>query len=146
MLFTVCAIKYGWFLLLVDLNVGAKYWVHLDEGDFHFWCIYFGCISLGCNLIWVHFTWVQFNMGAFHYMEPFWKTYKTFSHSLSYRKIFCFKKIYNFLFNYNIHSFLRYTEQKERYGTFILWCVLSRKYLNCEVEIDEINYFYVVFV
>ena len=69
MLFTVCAIKYGWFLLLVDLNVGAKYWVHLDEGDFHFWCIYFGCISLGCNLIWVHFTWVQFNMGAFH-MEP----------------------------------------------------------------------------
>ena len=30
-----------------------------------------------------------------------------------------FYKIYYFLGNYNAHSFLRYTEQKERYGAFI---------------------------
>ena len=37
------------------------------------------------------------------------------------------------------------TEQKEQYGAFNLWSVWSRKYFNRKVEIDEINYFHVVF-
>ena len=45
---------------------------------------------------------------------------RTFSHSLSYRNIFCFINKYYFLFYYYTHSFLRYTEQKERYVAFIL--------------------------
>ena len=39
-----------------------------------------------------------------------------------------------FRFKYNTHSFLGYTEQKERYGALLLLSVLSRKYLNCNVE------------
>ena len=59
-----------------------------------------------------------------------WK-YLTFSHSLNYRKIYCFIKIHYFLFNYYTHSFLWYdTGQKESYGALILLSVWTWKFLT----------------
>ena len=55
--------------------------------------------------------------------------------------MFCFVKIYHFIFDYNTHSFLRYNRTKRtlRGIHFIKW---SWKYLNWKVEIYEINYFH----
>ena len=43
------------------------------------------------------------------------KTFKTCSHSLSYRNIICFINLYYFPFIHKTHSILWFTEQKERF-------------------------------